>query len=363
MDARQKNLVLGGVFCYALFASMASVGAGSTQEQGRVKWWCSVSPLSSGGANSPVEISTLKVAANDLGRSPNAVAHIHVEGLLPHQDSYDEGIKAQDDWRIMRNAALAWRISGDRRYLQQVDDFLLAWADTYQPDFNPIDETNLDDLIYAYALTSEAISDEARDAAQRFLRSLGHGYIEQVRRIGGNLPGSNNNWQSHRVKLITMAAAALADRKMLDSAFDIYKRQIASNIASDGEVVDFQQRDALHYVVYDLLPLTQAAVAAEPYGDAGSWLRYVAPGGSSLSKALDWLLPFANGEVGHEEFVHSKVSFDEVRRKAGVSGLGGKWDPTSSRTLYWVAAKLDAKYQPLAVKLGAYPVNWVALCN
>lgn len=264
----------------------------------------------------------------------------------------------------MRQAALAWRLSADGRYLRQVDAYLSAWAHTYQPDFNPIDETNLDGLIDAYVLASSGLSMETRNATRTLLRTLGEGYIERIGQFRGPARGTQtNNWQSHRVKLVAMTAAALGDTGMLKKARELFQRQVADNILPNGEVIDFRERDALHYVVYDLQPLVVAAMAAQPFEANADWLHYTTPEGASIAKALDWLRPFAEGQRTHQEFVHTSVKFDRDRAQVGEAGYSGVWDPKTSSTLYWLAAQLDDSYLPVARQLAPQPPDWIGACH
>ncbi|WP_369302354.1 alginate lyase family protein [Pseudomonas sp. N2-5-1-1] len=302
----------------------------------------------------------LAAAERHLADRPTPLAHLHTEGTLPHHGIREQSIAAEKDWPVMRQAALAWRLSGDPRYLRQVDDYLGAWADVYQPDFNPIDETNLDQLINAYALTADNLRLETRAASRRLISDLGNGYLARIQQFHGQNKGTQtNNWQSHRVKLITVAAAALGDRTMLEQAHQVFKQQMADNVLPDGSVTDFHDRDALHYVVYDLEPLVQAALAAKPYG--GDWLNLKA-NGASLGAALDWLVPYANGQRSHQEFVHTHVQFDKDRAGVGEAGYSGTWEPKSSATLFWLAAQLDKRYLPVATQLAAHPADWISAC-
>ncbi|AVE04299.1 alginate lyase family protein [Pseudomonas palleroniana] len=313
-------------------------------------------------ATSPNAKVLLAAAQRHLGDTPNPLPRVHTEGTLPNQGIREQSIAAEKDWPIMRQAALAWRMSGDPRYLKQVDNDLAAWADVYQPDFNPIDETNLDMLISAYALTADHLRLETRDASRRLIQRLGNGYIAQIQQFHGAKKGTQtNNWQSHRVKLVTVAAAALGDRPMLEQALQLFKQQIADNVLPDGSVTDFQDRDALHYVVYDLEPLVQAALAAKPYGIGGDWLKLSA-NGASLGAALDWLVPYANGQRSHQEFVHTHVQFDKDRANVGEAGYSGTWQPKSSATLFWLAAQLDSRYLPVAKQLAEHPADWISAC-
>lgn len=311
-------------------------------------------------AANPAANALLAAAQRHLADRPVPLPHVHTEGTLPNHGIREQSIVAEKDWPLMRQAALAWRISGDPRYLKQVDDYLAAWADVYQPDFNPIDETNLDMLITAYALTADHLRLETRAASRRLISSLGNGYIAHIEQFHGQKKGTQtNNWQSHRVKLVTLAAAALDDRAMLEQAHQLFKQQVADNILPDGSVTDFQDRDALHYVVYDLEALVQAALAAKPYG--GDWLS-LKSNGASLGAALDWLVPYANGQRSHQEFVRTHVQFDKDRAKVGEAGYSGTWDAKSSATLFWLAAQLDKRYLPVATQLAARPADWISAC-
>ncbi|HEY3598778.1 MAG TPA: alginate lyase family protein, partial [Paraburkholderia sp.] len=169
-----------------------------------------------------------------------------------------------------------------------------------------------------------------------------------------------NNWQSHRVKLIAMAAFTLDNRKMIDAAQRLFIEHINDNIAPDGSTVDFTERDALHYVTYDLQPLVTAALAARRHNR--NWLPQRAPSGATLAAALGWLTPYAEGKKTHEEFVHSSVPFDAKRREAGLPGFSGQWDPNNAAELFHLAARLDGRYTPIALKLAPTPPAWLAVC-
>ncbi|UNA37238.1 alginate lyase family protein [Klebsiella variicola subsp. variicola] len=91
-----------------------------------------------------------------------------------------------------------------------------------------------------------------------------------------------SNWQSHRIKLITLIAVATDNDHLFKESRRLFQKQIEENMNSEGEVVDFKQRDAIHYVVYDLQPLLQAALAALSRGE--DWYHWTAPNNASLEK-------------------------------------------------------------------------------
>ena len=98
-----------------------------------------------------------------LRRTPHAVAEIHIEGISAGLTSApgvaaskigtDVGPAASrmalQDMNIMRDLALAWRLTGKRAYLRQAGRYIDTWASTYKLSFNPINEGSFDALILA----------------------------------------------------------------------------------------------------------------------------------------------------------------------------------------------------------------------
>ncbi|MBB5409134.1 MULTISPECIES: alginate lyase family protein [unclassified Paraburkholderia] len=296
-----------------------------------------------------------------LNEQPHALAKLHTEGTLPHEGIYDQSVEAEKDLDLLRDAALAWRATSDDRFLKLVDRLLYAWVTTYQPSFDPIDETRFEGLILAYDMTASALPVKTRNAAMAFLTKLANGYIAQIDAQPRPLTGTfRNNWQSHRIKLIAMAAFTLDNRKMINAAQRLFVEHIGDNIAPDGSTIDFGERDALHYVTYDLQPLVTAALAARRHNR--NWLQEKGANGATLLAALNWLVPFATGAQTHEEFVHSNVAFDAKRREAGLPGYSGQWDPKNATELFHLAARLDGRFTPVALQLAPTPPAWLAVC-
>jgi len=342
-----------------LWAGASAAGAES---------WCSV------GAAPDGVIQALRADADRLfAGHARAVAHVHTEGSLPHQGIRDESVEAERDLPLIRDEALLWHDAHDRAALERLSLLLEGWASLYQPNFNPIDETNFDALIDAYALAKDDLPPATRDKMTTLIRAWAEGYIQAMQsqkvpedKSGTQAPSEVNNgskwatnWQSHRIKLATLAAVALDDSRLFDAARALFKQQIGTNLHADGMSTDFEERDALHYTVYDLEPLTRAAMAARLRGE--DWLTLKGDNGASLAAGLDWLLPYAKGEKIHEEYVQTRIKFDLQRRDAGVPGFSGQWQPDSSANLYWTAATLDGAYAPVAKALKPVPA-WVAGC-
>lgn len=327
---------------------MASVQAGTTQADSRL---CLA-------ASAPSAAALLSTVSHPPSAQPQAIPVMHTEGSLPHQGIYDISNAARRDFSYMRDLALAWRMVGDSASLSTLASYLDAWTTTYRLSFNPIDETSLDGLIDAYQLTGDALPEATRTRTRRFLNEMTTGYLQQMQAHQQDKRGTwSNNWQSHRVKLLTMGAAVLGDAHLMAAAQEAFIRQLNANIRPDGEVLDFSQRDALHYVVYDLEPLVRAALSARTQGH--DWIDLTGAEGQSLRGALAWLTPYAEGVKTHQEFARTTVKFDIARRQAGVSGFDGIWPAKTAAALYWSASLLDTRYLETARKLNATPPRWL----
>lgn len=322
--------------------------------------WCSVPP--SAAAEQAAQLAArLK---GRLGEAPHALAHVHTEHTLSGDPVREASLAAERDLPLMRDAALAWRAGAGDAYGVLAARDLTAWLATYQPDLNPIDETGFDALIDTYALVQDEMPAASRKSARRYFTAWARAYVDAIDRAqesGRANETFRNNWQSHRVKLVTMMAVATNDPKLFDEARRLYWRQVETNIAPSGEVLDFRLRDALHYVVYDLEPLLQAALAARSRGE--DWFHARKPGGASLEAAVRWLEPYASGEKPHVEFVHSTVPFDAERAQHGEKGYSGPFEPKGAAKVFWLAAQFDAGYRALAERLDARPPTFVALCG
>lgn len=284
---------------------------------------------------SAARAAALRAADRVATRSPHAMARVHVEGTLPGQGIYDQSAEALRDLPAARDLALASRLTGDARYAEASVRLVASWIGTYQVAFNPIDETGFDMLMVAWDLLAPERRAGLEDGYGRMLQAFARGYLDHP------LKGQTavNNWNSHRVKLIVLAAFGLGDPALIAEARTAYASQLRANIRADGSTVDFELRDAIHYVVYDLEPLSVAALAARQHGQ-----DWVGEGDAALVRALAWLEPYAAGAKTHQEFANTRITFDRTRRDAGVKGFEGIFDPKKARTAMALAARLDPRF-------------------
>jgi hypothetical protein len=311
----------------------------------------------------PASAEIVARASRALGRPPGAIPQLHTEGTLPGHGIRDISLVAKQDQMIALDLAMAWRLTGDRRYLDATARYLDAWASIYRMSFNPIDETGFDTMIVATDLAKAGFSPALREKLAGFWRGMATGYLDAMDAGARN---GTSNWQSHRVKLAAIAAFEVDDPSLIARARAAFRRQIAANVLPDGSVTDFQDRDALHYVTYDLDPLLMASAAAKAHGE--DWLHWRSDTGSSLALALRWLEPFARGSRTHVEFVGSKVAFDRARAAAGDPEYAPhRWDRANAVRTFAIAALSDRSYRAMTAELvaatGRKPSAWLTLLD
>ena len=346
-----KSLLTGAACALALIASPVLAADYAVLDLAYAK----------GAAQAPAAREVVAKAREALTRLPGAIPKLHTEGTLPGKGIREISLKAKEDQPIVLNLALAWRLTGERAYLDQAGRYLEAWADIYEPSFNPIDETGFDTLLMAYDLTEADLPAATRAKVGRMWRGMAVGYLDAM---DGRPKNSETNWQSHRVKLATMAAFQTGDAQLIGRARAAFRAQITANLRADGTVFDFHERDAIHYVTYDLDPLMMAALSARAHGE--DWFAWKSPVGASLPGALDWLAPYAKGEKVHIEFANSKVQFDRDRAAAGQKEYAPHpWDVTNGVSTFALASLMDPRYRALrddlTARTGRRPSAWIQL--
>jgi hypothetical protein len=314
-----------------------------------------------GKREQPAAKATIRRARAALTRAPLPLRHMHTEGTLPGQGIREISLVAQRDAAITLDLALAWRLTGERAFLDQAGRYLDAWARIYQISLNPIDETRFDMMMMATDLTRADLPAEMETRIDGLWRHMASGYLDAMEAGAKN---GITNWQSHRIKLATMAAFQAGDRALIDRARAAYRKQIEANLRPDGSTFDYEERDALHYVTYNLDPLMMAALSAKLHGE--DWFHWSAPNGASLPRSLDWLAAFASGARTHIEFAHSKIQFDRDRAGAGQSEYAPHaWKPANAINTFAIASLLDPRFGALSTTLQARnhraPTDWIAL--
>jgi hypothetical protein len=313
--------------------------------------------------------SLLKTADESLSATPNPADTILTEGILQGNPRKTKTWASLEDMQKIYTLAFAYKIEGDKKYLAKVSDFFTAWAKGNTPTGNPINDTNLDRIIFAFDLVKKDLKTDVKSAMNNWLKETAVQEVKSYdRAAGGKGLTHMNNWNSHRIKEIAEVAWTIDDATLQKWVLNAYKMQISKNLLPDGSSFDFHERDALHYHIYDVDPLMVAATIIARSGSLENPYSYQSPEGNSLKKSVDWLVPFFTGEKTHAEWVNSKSAFDKKRAANGEKGYiaGTLFKPGEARTSIALANYFDPQmlviYQQQTNNSSKYP-NWQFVLN
>lgn len=267
---------------------------------------------------------------------PHPLAAIHYEGLV-HTDPQRIATVAQ--LREMADVAAVvrhWQASDDGQAVPMLGRFVAAWAATYRPDGNDVNENKLLPLLVAYHGLRSGFPEERRDPVDTWVEALGTLHLRAVEAS----TRFTNRYAKH-VRLLAVCGGILGRPEWSQHAASGVRRFVEQALHADGTSEDFRVRDTLTYHASALRPILELALLSGPEGLASyGWTN---TRGGSLRKSVEFVVPFAMGERTRAEWVHSKVALDRRRAEAGLEEyrVGKPYDPASALELMELASGFD----------------------
>ncbi|WP_316826424.1 alginate lyase family protein [Pedobacter miscanthi] len=299
-----------------------------------------------------------KSALKYLNEQPNPIDTIRTEGLLKGNPKKVKTQQALADMNKIFALALQYRMTTEQKYLNKCVEFLSAWAKTNKANGDPIDDTNLDPAVEAYDLIKADIPATDKKQIEQWLNETAWAEINSKRMKPGK-GTAVNNWNAHRLKVVGEIGYALNNQELIKWTIDNLKSHININLYADGTSLDFKERDAMHYHIYDLEPMLKLAIMIDRAGGA-NYYTYESPKGSSVKKSVEWLIPYINGEKQHEEYVNTKVKFDRDRAKNNEPGFapGSMFKPGLALPVLRLSVYFDPSQADLLKKVSGDSNNW-----
>lgn len=310
--------------------------------------------------------SFLTTANKALEEAPNPIDTIRSEGLLKGNPRKTATQKALEDMPKMYALSLMYKISGDKKYLTKATTYLKAWASYTKSNGDPIDETNLDRAIEAYDMIKGDMSSADAQLVREWFRQAGNMEITAIYNDPKRMTAINN-WNSHRLKVIGQIAWTINDEKLKNYTIEGLKKQLVQNLLPSGSSIDFEERDALHYHVYDLEPLLKLCIVLQR-ATKTDYYSFQSSANTSIKKSVEWLIPYLTGEKTHGEYTNSKVEFDRKRAENKEPGfqIGKLFEPKAGVDVLVLASYFNQPYLETARKVldtqAQYPI-WYAVVN
>ena len=194
--------------------------------------------------------------------------------------------------------ALAYKLTDAHEYLDAAREILNLWARVNQPTGNPIDETRLEGFLWGLDMLGPAVQSPAVQAWLTRWQAADRNW-----RFGPNT--ETNNHKTHHLKILLMLDRVLGrtDEYARDRAEA--ERHLKTNLGSvDGSSLDYHQRDAMHYHVYDLEAWNEIALITGCCGP-------------ELDRAFGFFEKTMREHPEHREFANTTAPIDSKRAAAG----------------------------------------------
>jgi hypothetical protein len=352
---RINGLILVSL-CFVAFSLRAGPVSLTTNEVLRLRALIISDPAAA------AQFAPVRAAADRaLGDAPDPVATVIFEGHLEKDPKKIRTTLAFKDRAKIESLGWAWAATGDERYAVQARKILLAWARVNKPDGDAINETQFEPMIVAYDLLRNTFAKADQQIVDAWLRNKAETLWKSTFSVG-----FGGNWYSHRLKVVGLIGLILDDDSMVGRVTEGFQKQIKAMIKPDGATTEFYVRDSMSYHLYSIEPLLTLACALERHG--GTLFDYGDPKGVSLHNSVNFIIPFAERQKTHMEFVNSKSSFDRKRAANGESHYAPHpWTPKSSIRIFTQAAWFVPEYGKLAAKLEGHPdqkfIDWRTVIN
>jgi hypothetical protein len=299
------------------------------------------------------------LAIKALTHNPNAPIHLFYEGMLPtHPDriTTEERLKEMD---MLVNLVYAYYGEPSEKYGEKAKQFVLEWTNRYIPTGNPINENKLTALFWAYHIFKDTYTVTERQKIENWLKDIADKGLAREKT-------PNNNWEAKRLKIIAMVGSILNLGDLNTYAIEGFKRYIESAYYADGTSNDLRERDALHYHVSGLKPTVAVFVNGLAFDSGYNLFSYSSPSGSSIEHSVDYVIPYATGELQRAEWTNSKAAIDKRRAEAGLAEYqpGKLYDPSQAIPLLeWVGFFRKDVYALFGGQSPSYTASWVGLLN
>lgn len=293
---------------------------------------------------------------------PRPLEEIHYEGLVhtdPRRLATVENLREMDAVALLTRY---WQATGDSGAATSLRRFIVAWAQTYRPTGNDVNENKLYPLLVAYSQLRTTFPEADRLKIDSWIHTLGEFHARAVAESGQ----LTNRYTKH-VRLTALLGRILGRSDWQAAADQGIRRFVEESLYPDGTSRDLQRRDTLTYHASALKPILELAILAGPSGS--EWYAWEAPSGGSLKKSVDYVVPYALGEKTREEWRNTTVDLDRRRAAAGIEEYrpGRLFDPADARELMEWASFFDPTLDRVVAHLYQTEnprfASWIMLCN
>lgn len=241
----------------------------------------------------------IEAADKAVRMRPAPVETIHSAGVTDKESpELVESRRAFQDADNFALLAVAYKLTGNSQYLESARAISDAWARVNHPTGQPIDETRLDTFLWGLDLLGPDTDTPAvRAWLERWQAAV------RAWRFGPNT--ETNNHKTHHLKILLMLDKLLGSTDQYEKDLKETERHAKLNLGSaDGSSIDYKQRDALHYHVFDLEAWSEIVLITGCCGQ-------------NVDRAFVFFEQTITDHPDHVEFSKSTAPLDRKRAAAG----------------------------------------------
>lgn len=278
---------------------------------------------------------------------PQPLEIIHYEGLLntdPRRIASVSKLQQMDDIALLHQF---WQVNEDVLSAGILRSVILAWAETYRPDGNDVNENKLTPVFNAFHGLRDTFTNGDRETVDAWIEDFGRLHLLAVRREEAHF---TNRYTKH-LRLLAGFAAILDREDWLETVADGVRRYVEHGLRPDGTSLDLEMRDTLNYHISALRPVIDTVLMLGPHGTG--LYEWVSTEGASIRQSVHYVIPYALGEETREEWRHTRVELDRRRAAAGIAAYeaGRLFDPARALPLMEEASVFDSLLWPVTLQL------------
>ncbi|SFS69237.1 Alginate lyase [Porphyromonadaceae bacterium NLAE-zl-C104] len=230
----------------------------------------------------------------DLEQQEKAMSDFYVPGYYGNEKAHRAAAKnlTDDSYGAYVNA-LAFRLSGDKKYAEKAVYFLNAWSNKNTTYSGPDGALTMTRAGSGLVIAAELMTGTKEwSAAER--NQFSHWVINVYQRAGNSIRNRQNNWADWGRYASILSASFTENRAAANENIRLMKSDLFVKIAPDGHMPEEVPRGVTGtwYTYFSLSPLTASAWIANNI--TGENLFALESGeGASIKKAVDYILYYS----------------------------------------------------------------------
>lgn len=218
--------------------------------------------------------------------------------------------------------------NGNFQFLESLKKNVLSYIANFEiGDKKIYDYTHVSYVFESYTVLTRFYPALTKQLEDFIIKTSDH-VIADFEKLDKDHVDAINNFQSHRLKVVSTAGLVLKSKKYMDWSEKEIKNFIGKNIRNDGTCLDFELRNSLTYVTYTLGPLVEACLNLWKSGRSVYYFYTHPETKGSIMKSIRWLVPYIEGDKKNIMFIKSVYASDKTKKEYGLV-----WDKSNALNL------------------------------